>query len=164
MYVGNLILWNDVAGSNARFFNRSWVEYRHGFGNPSSHYWIGLDRLHEASQKNCKVRFDLKLINGSSYYAQYSSFSVGSSTNYTLAVGGYSGNIEDAIEYHNGRQFTTYDVDNNDAYNGNCARLYGSGFWFRRGCANAHITSSPSYLFLWYSSLLNSVEVRLLCS
>ena len=152
-----------MAGSNARFFNRSWVEYRQGFGNPSSHYWIGLDRLHEVSQKNCKVRFDLELVNGSSCYAQYSRFSVGSSsTNYTLTVGGYSGNIQDSMAYSNGRQFTTYDFEN-DAGAGNCARSLSGGFWFG-GCANALITTSPSNYFLWYSSLLNSVEVRLLCS
>ena len=162
---GNLVLRNDIGGSNAGFFNRSWVEYRRGFGNPYSHYWIGLDRLHEVTKKNCKVRFDLELVNGSSYYAQYSSFSVGSSsTNYTLAVGGYSGNIEDAMAHSNGRQFTTYDFDN-DAERINCARLYGGGFWFGR-CAHAHITTSLSNNFIWYhlSTLLNSVEVRLLCS
>ena len=67
------------------------------------------------------IRFDLQDTAGNWYYAQYSIFSVGdSSTNYTLAIGGFSGNVFDAMEYHNGRPFTTYDVDNDACPTYNC--------------------------------------------
>ena len=166
-----MILRNDVVGSNSYFFNRPWAEYRLEFGSPTSRYWIGLDRLHEVSQRNCTIRFDLQLINGSSYFAQYSNFSVGGpSSNYTLTIGGYSGDLKDAMTWHNGRQFTTYDVNNDEFYRlgffgGNCARDYDGGFWFGL-CAYAFITTSPaSDYFRWYSTAykLSSVEVRLLC-
>ena len=130
------ILRNDVAGSNAYFFNRTWNQYRQEFGSPTSQYWIGLDRLHEITQGNCKIRFDLQLLNGLWYFAQYSTFSVGDlSTNYVLQIGGYSGNLSDAMAYHNGQPFSTYDKENDSphacahqyfgysAYSGSCLAL-----------------------------------------
>ena len=99
-----LILRNDVAGSNSWFFNSSWTQFTQEFGSPSSQYWIGLEKLHhETTGTNCTIRFDLKLLNGTWYYAQYSNFTVGdSSTNYRLTIGGFSGNSSDAMAYHNG--------------------------------------------------------------
>ena len=165
-----LILRNDVNGSNSYFFNRSWAEFKQDFGSPTSRYWIGLDRLHEVSQGNCKIRFNLQLLNGSSGFAQYSNFSVGGpSSNYTLTIGGYSGNLGDAMGYHNGRQFTTYDVTNDEYHiqgnrRSNCASSHGGGFWFKY-CAFAQITVRDC--FCWYSGSANvqlsSVEVRLWC-
>ena len=169
-----LILRNDLAGSSSGFFDRNWTDYRQGFGNRTTLYWIGLDRLHNVSQGNCQARIDLQATNGSWYYAQYSNFSVGdSSTNYTLTIGGYSGDTGyDAMAAHNGQQFTTKDADH-DLSNSNCASLYGGGFWYA-GCGRAHLTTSRrtnTFSFEWYYiSLgskgwmqLNFVEVRLLC-
>ena len=167
-----LILRNDIAGSNAHFFDRSWVQFQHDFGIPTpnkfgsttSPYWIGLDRLSNVSQKNCPIRFDL-LLGGSLLYAQYSSFSVAnSSTNYRLTIRGYSGNAGDGMGYHNGYQFTTFDKCNDVWYAGtaNCAVYFGGGFWYR-SCAYARITQSPARHFGWNNPLLLSyVEVRLL--
>ena len=157
---------NDVAGSNAYFFNRTWDQYRQEFGSPTSQYWIGLDRLHEISQSNCKIRFDLQLLNGSWYFAQYSTFSVGNiSTSYVLEIGEYSGNLYDAMAYHNGQPFSTYDEENDSPYA--CAHQYYGGFWFLH-CARAYITTSPAdYVFYWSSNgnyeYLKVVEVHLLC-
>ena len=166
-----LILRNDVAGSNARFFDRTWAQYRNWFGNQTLHYWIGLDALHNlTSSNNCSIRFDLQLVNGSRYYAQYSSFSVGSlSTHYRLTIGGYSGNLEDAMAFSDNQKFSTYDSDN-DGYRGACAREEGGGFWFKN-CAMARLTYSPAGQFMWRSSkppyvpyyFLDSVEARLSC-
>jgi hypothetical protein len=45
---------------------------------------------------------------------------------YQLEVGGYHGNAGDSLSYHNGKKFSTYDVDNDEApiqfWNGNCAK------------------------------------------
>ena len=164
-----LILRNDFAGSTSGFFNLPWTQYQQGFGSPTSLYWIGLDRLHQLTQRHCQVRFDLQDINGTWCYAQYSSFSVGdSSSNYMLTIGGWSGDTGfDAMAYSNGRQFTTYDADHDGWVGGNCASNSGGGFWYG-GCANAFITiSSSSDYFAWYISTgwmqLNVVEVFLSC-
>ena len=113
---------------------------------------------------HCRIRFDLQLLNGSWYFAQYSNFSVGNlSTNYMLQIGGYSGNLYDAMAYHNGQPFSTYDKENESPYP--CARQYYGGFWFL-SCARAYITTSPAnFVFYWYADGnykdLNVVEVNL---
>ena len=163
-----LILRNDLAGSTSGFFNLPWTQYQQGFGSPTSLYWIGLDRLHQLTQGHCQVRFDLQNTGGIWHYANYSIFSVGnSSTNYTLTIGGWSGDTgNDAMAYNNGKQFSTYDADH-DGVAYNCASDYGGGFWYG-ACTNVYITTSN--YFRWYTPpgsmywmYLNAVEVSLLC-
>ena len=122
---------------------------------------IGLDRLYLATQMNCQVRFDLQSTSGAWYQAQYSSFKVGdSSTNYKLAIGGYSGDAYDAMSYHNGRQFTTYDRDNDGSRN-NCAIKLNGGFWFNN-CAFVDITTFPASVnFVWINPANEGTQIRL---
>ena len=124
-------------------FNHSWAEYQHGFGNPATQYFIGLDNLHSLSKNGCKIRFDIQQQpNGTWYYAQYSNFSIGNlSTYYRLSITGYSGDAGDALSYHNGQQFSTYDADH-DAHSGNCAAGFAGGFWYN-ACDTCQITGKP---------------------
>ena len=164
-----LILRNDLAGSTSGFFNRPWTAYEQGFGRPTAvYYWIGLDRLHEMSQGNCQARLQNKA-DGTWHHANYSSFSVGnSSTNYTLTIGGYSGETGfDGMALSNAQPFSTDDADH-DTYTGfNCASELGGGFWYGH-CGQALITTSiASNYFMWYTPAgwmyLNAVEVFVLC-
>ena len=165
-----LFLRNDLAGATSKFFNRSWTQFRSEFGSLTAQYWIGLDRLHTVSQWNCTIRFDLWFLNNQLFYAQYSNFSVGSSsTKYILTIGGYSGDFSDSMYKTNGLQFSSFDKDN-DGWSGNCAKSYLGGWWYDK-CSICCLTSYPSN-FAWttYSPspkattyALNSVEVRLLC-
>ena len=70
------------------------------------------------------------------YWAEYSTFRVlTEADNYKLQVSGYSGNAGyDALSYHNGMMFTTYDRDNDPAPS-NCALIADAGFWYNRGAA-----------------------------
>ena len=123
------IMKNDVAGSNAYFFKRSWTNYQQPFGNLTSQYWIGLERMHQLSLGNCSVRFDLQFTSGTWLYAEYSKFIVGNvSDKYRLNITGYSGNAGDAMLTHNGLRFSTYDSDNDGSGN-NCASINSAGFW-----------------------------------
>ena len=164
-----LILRNNYAGSFSGFFNRPWTQYQDGFGSPTctSLYWIGLERLRVVSQVECRVRFDLQDQNGACHYAHYSNFSVGdSSTNYTLTIGGWSGDVEDAMARSNGQQFSTFDADHDANVRVNCASNFGGGFWYGM-CGGVFITTSTtSRDFMWLNSSfvkLNAVEVSLLC-
>jgi len=128
---------------NNNFFNRSWDEFKVGFGNSSDNYWIGNERLHQLTKDGqYKLRVDLLAkFNGLWYWAEHDRFSVGSEqTGYTLIVSGYShsGNAGDAMtvdgltDYNlNGLKFTTYDRFDVNAYR-NCAidRNYIGGFWY----------------------------------
>ena len=87
---------------------------------------------------------------GTWYYAEYSTFRVLSEAdNYTLQVGGFSGNASnDAFGFHhNVEKFSTFDRDN-DWVSGNCAATYG-GFWWR-SCGGCAVNGARStYRFYW---------------
>jgi len=124
-------------------FNRTWAEFKAGFGNQTGNYWIGNDALYQLTKGGrYKMRFDLQSRNNSLWYwAEYSTFIVGNeSTGYMLKIGGYSGNVTtDAASTQNGMSFTTFDRDN-DAYAGaNCAEVFGGGFWYN-GCGICLVT------------------------
>ena len=125
-----------------------------GFGERSSNYWLGNDQLSQLTANNrYKLKFDLQSHDtGNWYYAEYSTFIVLSEAdNYLLLVGGFSGNAGfDAFGFeHNGRQFTTFDVDNDSWPSGNCAALIGGGFWYR-SCGACYLNTARSTgLFFW---------------
>ena len=130
--------------------NRSWAEYKVGFGDPSGNYWLGNDLLSQLTANNrYKLRFDLQQRStGNWYYAEYSTFRVLSEAyNYTLLVRGFSGNASfDALRYHNGQQFSTIDRDN-DRESHNCAALRAGGFWWGDcgGCVVNGVRSTGNF-------------------
>uniref|UniRef100_A0A182QJC4 Fibrinogen C-terminal domain-containing protein n=1 Tax=Anopheles farauti TaxID=69004 RepID=A0A182QJC4_9DIPT len=114
-------------------FSRSWHEYRTGFGTLEQEHWLGLDRLHGILQTG---RHELLVVmesfDGEIRYAHYDAFSIGSEQEkYAIqTVGKYTGTAGDAMRYHVGSNFTTYDQDN-DTFASNCATLHGGGWWFK---------------------------------
>jgi len=142
-----LLIQQNVDGS--AYFNRSWETFKAGFGTKAScNYWLGNEQLHQLTKDGeYKLRFDLQAFaSGHWYWADYSTFIVDNeTTNYT--IGGYSGNAGDAMSYHNGGMFTTFDRDNDGQTNGNCAIEAGGGFWYTCNdtdmmCARADVNSA----------------------
>jgi len=137
--------------------NRTWAEFKVGFGDPSGNYWLGNDRLSQLTANNrYKLRFDLQSRDtGNWYYAEYSTFIVQSEAdNYRLQVRGFSGNASsDAFgewQWHNGQQFTTIDRDNDRWSSVNCAAWRGGGFWWRN-CGSCYVNGVRSTgWFYWY--------------
>ena len=147
-----LIQQND--GSD--FFNRSWAEYRVGFGDPSSNYWLGNDLLSQLTvNRRYKLKFNLQSRSNANnwYHAEYSTFRVlTEADNYRLQVSGYSGNAgRDALGYQNGMMFSTYDRDNDLWSGGRCAVNHGGGFWYRScyvgGCG---VNAARGKSYYWY--------------
>ena len=112
-------------------FYKYWTEYENGFGNLTGEFWLGLGKINRLTKEQSNtLRVDLGDFDDNTAYAQYTTFSVGNSTNeYTLTVGGYSGTAGDSLAYHNGTKFTTRDNDN-DNYSGNCAHIRHGAWWF----------------------------------
>ena len=164
--VGDLILRNTMAGSDWLFFNRPWSDYQQGFGTIDSLYWIGLNKLHDLSQRGCSVRFDLQALDGTWYFTQYSTFVVGDSADfYRLSVNGFSGDIYDAmISRHSNTQFSTFDYGPTSS----CASNLKGG-WLFHGCCLACLTTSPGTYLFWYNEVdntlmrLGTTEVRFAC-
>ncbi|KAG9262864.1 microfibril-associated glycoprotein 4-like [Astyanax mexicanus] len=113
-------------------FYRSWDSYKNGFGNKSGEYWLGLENLYQLTHKrNYQLRVDLEDFDGMKAYALYSSFSVDTeATGYLLRVNGFfNGGAGDALSYHSGQRFSTFDRDQ-DSASVNCARNYLGAFWY----------------------------------
>ena len=73
-------------------FNRYWSDYKHGFGNLSDEFWLGLERIHRlTSDNNSMLRVDMEDFEEGSAYAEYSLFGVRSEHDkYRLILGSYN--------------------------------------------------------------------------
>jgi len=149
-----LLIQQKVDGSD--FFNRSWAEFKVGFGDPSGNYWLGNELLSQLTANDSyKLKFDLQSRSDTSnwYYAEYSTFRVlTEADNYKLEVAGYSGNAGyDAFDWHNGMMFTTYDRDNDLSSSLNCAVKSGGGFWYNRcyNCGVNAVRNNDGWDFYW---------------
>ena len=139
---------------------------------------IGLDWTDYMSYplENALPSFNYKRSMGLGTLPNIPIFSVDSlSTNYRLTIGGYSGNAGDGMFYNNGKQFSTYDMDNDECRSMSCATYYGYGFWFgfipsSDQCGFTHLmTFKANTYFRFYTLatgpwfLLKAVELRLFC-
>ncbi|XP_035697220.1 angiopoietin-4-like isoform X2 [Branchiostoma floridae] len=160
-------------------FNRTWEEYKLGFGNKSGEYWLGNENIHLlTNQKDYVLRIDLQDWEEKQTFAEYSTFRVsGESDGYRLHISGYSGTAGDSMAHNNGRRFSTVDRDN-DVSSSHCSQQYGQGGWWFRACSwsllNGHYLGNcgNSCPFrqgvMWYgwrgvrySSSLKSVSMKL---
>ncbi|XP_073697801.1 microfibril-associated glycoprotein 4-like [Garra rufa] len=127
-------------------FYRPWNQYKRGFGNVESEYWLGLENMYQLTRnRKYMLRVDLEDFEGKKVFALYSSFSVGPETDgYRLHVSRFTdGGAGDSLSFHDGQWFTTLDKDQ-DSHAKNCARLYLGAFWYN----NCHGTN-PNGVYLW---------------
>ncbi|CAJ1051034.1 fibroleukin [Xyrichtys novacula] len=118
-------------------FNRTWQEYREGFGSPQGELWLGNAALHAlTSSGQHQVRIELEDWHQQKRHATYNNFKVASEAQrYRLTAREYSGDAGNALSYskrynHDGRSFSTADRDNDRYTAGNCGQYYGAGWWF----------------------------------
>ena len=113
-------------------FYRNWTEYKNGFGKLKSEFWLGNEFLHLLTTgKQNLLRIELKRFNGERYSKDYTGFYIGTSNeNYKLkAEGGFV--FKNAILYHYGMSFSTYDNDNDLETAKNCASFFTGGWWYK---------------------------------
>ncbi|XP_065943842.1 uncharacterized protein [Magallana gigas] len=75
-------------------FYRTWMEYKNGFGNLRSEFWLGNEKLHHLlSQGTYEMRMDMEDFDNQIRFVKYTSFNVGDeSSKYTVTLSGFSGN------------------------------------------------------------------------
>nr|XP_029732196.1 ficolin-3-like [Aedes albopictus] len=111
-------------------FNRSWVEYREGFGEVSGEYWLGLEALHQmTTRKQHELLIILENFNGSTSYIRYPGVVIDSEAQkYKIYFNGSgSGNAEDSLYAYRNEVFVTPDQTSGTYLN--CAKQLASGFW-----------------------------------
>ena len=122
-------------------FERDWDAYKHGFGPLEGDLWWGNEHvaLSVNDGRTYDLRIDLFDWSGEHRYAKYANFRVASEEDqYRLVIGQYTGNAGESLAYHNNMLFSTFDNDNDEHSDENCAMNYHSGFWFKR-CANVSL-------------------------
>ena len=71
-------------------FNRTWEYYKHGFGNFTGEFWLGLDKIYRLTRNMTKnmLRLDLGIATGKTVHAEYGWFGIGNETaTYRLYIG-----------------------------------------------------------------------------
>ncbi|XP_061842959.1 angiopoietin-related protein 1 [Nerophis lumbriciformis] len=130
---GWTVIQRRVDGSVS--FDRSWREYRDGFGDLHSEFWLGNDHIHDLStQADYSLRIDLEDWSNKHKHALYQSFSVEDEEHqYRLHVSGFSGTVQDSFGwYHDKQSFST--PDSGDI----CAEISHGGWWYSQ-CFYAHL-------------------------
>ncbi|KAI8489060.1 hypothetical protein Bbelb_332840 [Branchiostoma belcheri] len=122
-------------------FNRTWEEYKHGFGNKSGEYWLGNENIHLlTNQRNYTLRVELEDWDGWILYAEYTSFWLsGESDQYRIHMSGYWGTDRDAMKLNNEQMFSTVDRDNDEDREYDCSRERGQGGWWFASCGYTYL-------------------------
>ncbi|XP_028294072.1 fibrinogen-like protein 1-like protein [Gouania willdenowi] len=132
-------------------FDRTWDEYKNGFGYVTGDHWLGNEYLHELTKGSARYKLGIKLVGPDAVtkMGEYDPFLVeDESSAYRLRLGLFQGTAVDAFTLdtenylHDNQKFTTKDRDN-DNYFQNCAKLEfqgvpGGGWWYD-ACAGANL-------------------------
>nr|XP_032818388.1 fibrinogen-like protein 1-like protein [Petromyzon marinus] len=157
---GGWTVFQKITLNSTLDFNRTWSEYKQGFGLVNGDHWLGNEHLHMLTHKGGRYRLKVELFrdNGTELWAEYDPFRVdGEASKYKLRLGLHSGTAADALSQdseaylHDNQKFTTIDSDN-DNYFQNCAELVyngvsGGGWWYD-ACAGA-ILNRPNLIY-WH--------------
>ncbi|XP_015671662.1 angiopoietin-4-like [Protobothrops mucrosquamatus] len=127
---GWTVIQRRVNGSVS--FQKSWKEYKQGFGAAAGEYWLGNEAVHLfTNQAAYALRVELLDWEGNRAYAQYDKFRVASERQrYRLALRGYKGSagLQSALPLQ-GTSFSTWDSDNDNCLC-KCAQMLSGGWWF----------------------------------
>ncbi|KFO53240.1 Angiopoietin-4, partial [Corvus brachyrhynchos] len=122
----------QIRANGSLSFQRSWREYKQGFGDVAGEYWLGNEAVHLlTSRVPYALRVELQDWEGSQVYAHYRKFQLGSERQfYRLSLQDYSGTAgQQSGLALQGTQFSTRDADNDNCLC-KCAQMLSGGWWF----------------------------------
>ncbi|XP_053692334.1 ficolin-2-like [Sabethes cyaneus] len=114
-------------------FYRGWVEYKEGFGEFDSEFWLGNDKIYRLTAAEPReIHLLLTDWENNSTVAKYSSFRIGTeSQKYVLTnLGTYSGTAGDSLPRELHPRFSTKDQDN-DSVGAHCAQRFHGAWWYK---------------------------------
>lgn len=155
-------------GSSKHLFQKSWADYKTGFGQLDKDFWLGNEKISALSrQESYELHVDMWDYEGMHYNASYKLFRVESEEHYfTLHVGVFSGNTYDCLQFSNGMRFATFDRDV-----GTCAQGSSGPFWHapKNPCSMTTLNGirdpESRFMFYWYGTngmiYLSSAEMMI---
>src|SRR6218665_1322759 len=158
MLIGGWLIVQKNVPDTGSIFNRFWIDYRNGFGDPAGKYfWLGNEKLYQLTVTgNWKLRVEVQSNDtGKWYSAEYESFRLSNeASKYAINLTGFIGDAGDAFNVAtysswktNGMKFTTIDNDNDNSPNASCGENTGGWWWNVCGtsCLNSHTRSGNSW-------------------
>ncbi|XP_070181194.1 angiopoietin-related protein 1-like [Littorina saxatilis] len=124
-------------------FNRTWEEYRNGFGNVAGDYWLGLQNIYLLTNSGLNYKLYVQMKDKADFFRQqiYFSFKISDETssyrlyfNSTEPNAGPQRVLGDSLSPALGSRFSTYDADHDGDVTENCALRHQSGWWFPSPC------------------------------
>uniref|UniRef100_A0A673SS95 Angiopoietin-2 n=1 Tax=Suricata suricatta TaxID=37032 RepID=A0A673SS95_SURSU len=113
-------------------FQRTWNEYKVGFGNPSGEHWLGNEFVFQVTnQQPYVLKIHLQDWEGNEAYSLYEHFSLSSEEfNYRIHLQGLTGTAGKISSISQpGTDFSTKDADN-DKCICKCSQMLTGGWWF----------------------------------
>ncbi|XP_051858743.1 angiopoietin-related protein 4-like isoform X2 [Drosophila albomicans] len=145
---GWIVIQERVGGNES--FTRDWATYRKGFGSFQSDFFLGLEKLHRITSLQRLLYIHLVAENERTYNARYDDFKISDEDNgYALSLGKFNGTIVDSMRYNENMKFSTFDHDNDNADDDNCAIIYESGWWYNY-CSTCNL-NAPYEDLHWYN-------------
>nr|AAI29966.1 Angiopoietin 4 [Mus musculus] len=113
-------------------FQRTWEEYKEGFGNVAREHWLGNEAVHRLTSRTAYLlRVELHDWEGRQTSIQYENFQLGSERQrYSLSVNDSSSSAgrKNSLAPQ-GTKFSTKDMDNDNCMC-KCAQMLSGGWWF----------------------------------
>ncbi|KAF6375923.1 angiopoietin 2 [Rhinolophus ferrumequinum] len=119
-------------GDGSVDFQRTWKEYKMGFGNPSGEYWLGNEFVSQVTnQKRYVLKIRLTDWEGDEAHSLYEHFYLsGEELNYRIHLKGLTGTAGKISSISQpGNDFSTKDSDN-DKCICKCSQMLTGGWWF----------------------------------
>ncbi|XP_008845416.1 angiopoietin-2 [Nannospalax galili] len=113
-------------------FQRTWKEYKEGFGSPLGEYWLGNEFVSQlTNQQRYRLKILLKDWEGNEAHSLYEQFSLSSEEfNYRIHLSGLTGTAGKISSISQpGSDFSTKDADN-DKCICKCSQMLTGGWWF----------------------------------
>ncbi|XP_040822718.1 angiopoietin-2 isoform X4 [Ochotona curzoniae] len=113
-------------------FQRTWKEYKMGFGNPSGEHWLGNEFVSQlTNQQRYVLKIHLKDWEGNEAYSLYEHFYLSSEEfKYRIHLKGLTGTAGKISSISQpGNDFSTKDADN-DKCICKCSQMLTGGWWF----------------------------------
>ncbi|XP_005072586.1 angiopoietin-4 isoform X2 [Mesocricetus auratus] len=113
-------------------FQRTWEEYKEGFGNVAGELWLGNEAVHHLTSRTAHLlRVELHDWEGRQTSIQYEHFQLGNERQrYSLLVNASSSStgLKNSLAPR-GTKFSTSDMDNDNCMC-KCAQMMSGGWWF----------------------------------
>ncbi|XP_057297327.1 fibrinogen-like protein 1 [Hydractinia symbiolongicarpus] len=150
---GWTMIQNRFRSNNTIRFNRTWDEYKHGFGDLTTEFWLGNDYIHNLStQGEITLRIHSTAENNMKKVSILTHFRVsGEHKFYQVTYQSMSGPSLNGVDTEfNQSDFSTFDLDRDSKLNINCAERFNTGFWLD-GCPMANLNGpyAAGFGFIW---------------